>query len=229
MVASGDVLILTPDQLPEIPQADVVLFGLWVTPETAGNFGVMFCRRENPEELITFLQKPTPDIIREKSRNNSFLIDAGIWLLSEKAVNSLMQNCGWHHKTQTFSNKVPDTYDLYGSWALSLGAAPVQKDSSIAELTTAVVPLPDAGFYHFGTNNDLIQSLYDIQNLVSDQSRLGFRDMKSNQSIWVENSSIPPSWSLGSCNVLTGVEENNWDITLPDGVCVDIVPHLWFC
>ena len=69
MVASGDVLILIPDQLPEIPQADVVLFGLWVTPETASNFGVMFCRRENPEELVTFLQKPTPDIIREKSRN----------------------------------------------------------------------------------------------------------------------------------------------------------------
>ena len=55
------------------------------------------------------------------------------------------------------------------------------------------------------------------------------RDMKSNQSIWVENSSIPPSWSLGSCNVLTGIGDNDWDITLPDGVCVDIVPHLWFC
>ena len=161
--------------------------------------------------------------------NHSFLIDAGIWLLSEKAVNSLMQNCGWDHNTQTFSNKVPDTYDLYGSWALSLGAAPLRKDSSIAELTTAVVPLPDTGFYHFGTNNDLIQSLYDIQNLVSDQSRLGIRDMKSNQSIWVENSSIPPLWHLGSRNVLTGIEDNNWDITLPDGVSVDIVPRLWFC
>ena len=55
MVASGDVLILTPNQIPEIPQADVVLFGLWVTQETAGNFGVMFCRRENPQELVTFL------------------------------------------------------------------------------------------------------------------------------------------------------------------------------
>ena len=72
--------------------------------------------------------------------------------------------------------------------------------ASIRDLTTTALPLPDTGFYHFGINNDLIQSLYDIQNLVSDQSLLGTvatlaqprqyilnadfkaaRDMKSNQ------------------------------------------------
>jgi len=243
MVASGDVLILPPEQLPEIPEADVILFGLWVTPETASKFGVMFCKRENPEELVTFLQKPTPDIIREKSRNHSFLIDAGIWLLSESAVASLMMKCGWNEKTQVFSGNLPESYDLYGGWALSLGENPVEEDSVIGELTTAVVPLADADFYHFGTNQDLIQSLYDIQNLVSDQSRLGavatlaqprqfiqnsdFKaplDQKSNQSIWVENSSIPYSWKLGSRNVITGIGSNNWAITLADGVCLDIVP-----
>ncbi len=64
MVASGDVLILTPNQLPEVPQADVVFFGLWVTPVTASNFGVMFCRRENPENLVTLpsetIYRPDP-------------------------------------------------------------------------------------------------------------------------------------------------------------------------
>ncbi|MDF7823177.1 bifunctional fucokinase/fucose-1-phosphate guanylyltransferase [Pontiellaceae bacterium B12227] len=242
MVASGDVLVRLEDKLPEIPDADVVFFGLWVKPEEAQNFGVMFCDPDSPEELVTFLQKPTPDAIREKSRNSAFLIDVGIWLLSERAVDCLMKKSGWDAEKQTFSGEVPDTYDLYGSWALNLGSDPVEMDPEVGKLTTAVVPLPDAGFFHFGTCGDMIHSLYELQNLVSDQSKLGAvatlaqpnqfvqncvfeapLRRQSNDALWVENSYIPESWTVASRNILTGVPQNDWALDLEEGVCLDFV------
>ncbi len=243
MVASGDVLVRLEGAVPPIPEADVVFFGLWVKPEEAQNFGVMFCDRHEPEKLVTFLQKPTPDTIREKSRENAFLIDVGIWLLSERAVDCLMKKSGWETGKQAFTGTVPDTYDLYGSWALNLGSDPVESDSDIGRLTTAVVPLPSAGFYHFGTCNDMLQSLYELQNLVSDQTKLGavatlaqprqfvqnsvFKAplrREENHSLWVENSHVPASWKIASQNILTGVPENDWVLELENGVCLDFLP-----
>ncbi len=243
MVASGDVLVRLEGELPPIPEADVVFFGLWVKPEEAQNFGVMFCDRHDPEKLVTFLQKPTPDTIREKSREHAFLVDVGIWLLSERAVDCLMEKSGWDAKTQTFAQGAPDTYDLYGSWALNLGSTPVESDPGMDGLTTAVVPLPDAGFYHFGTCGDMLQSLYQLQNLVADQTKLGavaslaqprqflqnsvFQAplrREENHSLWVENSHIPASWKIASENILTGVPENNWALELEDGACLDFLP-----
>ncbi len=243
MVASGDVLVRLEGGLPEIPDADVVFFGLWVTPEEAQQFGVMFCEPGNTENLVTFLQKPTPDTIREMSRDHAFLVDVGIWLLSEKAVNCLMKKSGWDADRQAFSGELPDTYDLYGSWALNLGSDPVESDPEVGELTTAVVPLPDAGFYHFGTCTDMIQSIYELQNLVSDQSKLGSvathaqprqfvqncvfeapLRQRGNESLWVENSHIPETWKIASENILTGVPENDWTLELEDQVCLDFVP-----
>jgi galactokinase/mevalonate kinase-like predicted kinase len=242
MVASGDVLVRLEGELPAIPDADVVFFGLWVTPEEAQNFGVMFCDPAAPDKLVTFLQKPTPDTIRAKSRDSAFLIDVGIWLLSERAVDCLMKKSGWDAQQQAFTHGVPDTYDLYGSWALNLGADPVENDPEVGALTTAVVPLPDAGFYHFGTCADMLQSLYELQNLVSDQTKLGAVSMlaqprqfvqncvfeaplrrQANDSLWVENSHIPSTWKIASENILTGVPKNDWELELEDSVCLDFV------
>jgi galactokinase/mevalonate kinase-like predicted kinase len=243
MVASGDVLVRLEGELPPIPEADVVFFGLWVKPEEAQNFGVMFCDCHEPEKLVTFLQKPMPDTIREKSRENAFLVDVGIWLLSERAVDCLMKKSGWDAEKQTFVHGAPDTYDLYGSWALNLGSEPVESDPDIGGLTTAVVPLPDAGFYHFGTCGDMLKSLYELQNLVADQTKLGavaslaqprqflqnsvFQAplrREENHSLWVENSHIPASWKIASENILTGVPENDWTLDLEDGACLDFLP-----
>jgi len=243
MVASGDVLVNMACAPPRIPEADVVFFGLWVTPEQAQNFGVMFCDRHEPEKLVTFLQKPSPDTIRQKSRDNAFLIDVGIWLLSERAVNCLMQETGWDAERQTFARDVPDTYDLYGSWALGLGSEPVETDPQISPLTTVVVPLSGAGFYHFGTCGDMVQSLYELQNLEADQTKLGtvptlaqprqfvqnavFKaplHREENHSLWVEDSYIPATWKIAAQNILTGVPENEWPLELEDGVCLDFVP-----
>ena len=244
MVASGDVLVrLENEELPNIPEADVVLFGLWTTPEVAQNFGVMFCDRDHPQELLTFLQKPSPDTIRKKSREYAFLVDAGIWLLSQRAVDCLMQKSGWDSSKEKFNQEVPDQYDLYGDWALRLGTDAQEKDPQVSELSVAVVPISDAGFYHFGTCPDMLDSLYELQNLVVDQTRLGTVGSlaqprqfvqnahfmaplrrEENHSLWVENSYIPASWKIACRNVLTGVPKNDWTIELEEGVCIDFVP-----
>ena len=47
---------------------------------------------------------------------------------------------------------------------------------------------------------------------------------EQNYNIWVENSFIGPRWTLTHDNIVTGVPENDWDITLKPGECIDVVP-----
>ncbi|RKX85793.1 MAG: hypothetical protein DRP70_11145 [Spirochaetes bacterium] len=86
----------------------------------------------------------------------------------------------------------------------------MQNDASIGELATAVLPLPDNGFYHFGTNTDLVQSL----------STHGFADLfrgelQDNRTFWLdkrgislEDAGLNPSEDIQSANIFS-VEENS--------------------
>lgn len=240
VVASGDVLL--EGETGPIPDADVVLLGMWTTPDEASHFGVLFCDRENPEKLVTFLQKPDPTRTRSLSRDYMFLIDVGVWLLSGRAVDCLMKKCGWDPATETFTDQAPSTYDLYGEWALSLGSQPEKADPDITGLSVAVVPVQNGEFYHFGRGDDIIESSYRLQNKVMDQTRLGAVPSlgqprqfvlnskfslprgESNERLWIENSIIPEGWKVASRHVITGVPENNWKLSLADGCCLDFVP-----
>jgi galactokinase/mevalonate kinase-like predicted kinase len=240
LVASGDVLLL--GEVEQIPDADVVLLGMWTTPEQAEHFGVMFCDRDRPEQLIKFLQKPDPARTRELSRDHLFLIDVGVWLFSAKAVRCLMKQCGWNEQDQLFENGQPATCDLYGEWALHLGSDPEKRDAEISGLSVAVVPVQDGEFYHFGRSNDIIESSYQLQNKVMDQTRLGAvpslgqprqfvlnsvfdnRRGESNERLWIENSCVPSGWELARRHVITGVPENDWTLSLDEGRCLDLVP-----
>ena len=51
LVASGDVYIRNSEPLQEIPDADVVCYGLWVDPSLATNHGVFVSDRNCPDEL----------------------------------------------------------------------------------------------------------------------------------------------------------------------------------
>jgi galactokinase/mevalonate kinase-like predicted kinase len=243
LVASGDVLLRSAPELPPLPDADVVLLGLWARPEDARRFGVLFCDRERPEQLEFFLQKPSTDRIRELAADKVFLLDVGVWLLSARAVTCLLRKCGWDSRSGSFPTAGPREYDLYGSWALHLGRAPVQPDPEVSALSVAVVPLPEGEFYHFGTNREMIHSAYQLQTHVVDQTRLGAMGaqphprqfvqnalfscplrQEENHTLWVENSRIPSTWSLASEHVLTGVPPNEWTLRLDPGVCLDAVP-----
>lgn len=243
MITSGDVLLRFARELPPFPDVDVLGLGMWVTPEKAKDFGVFFSPRSRPTELAFFLQKPEPDDIRSHTGQHLHLVDTGMWLLSERAVRVLMAKCGWDAQRQTFATNTAANYELYAQFGLSLGSRPTVRDLEISALTSAVVPLPEAEFYHFGTSRQLIESVVALQNLELDETKLGLVGAKGhpnqflqnsafqfplrreeNHTLWVENSVVPATWQLAHEHVLTGVPENSWDLRLEPGVCLDFVP-----
>lgn len=46
----------------------------------------------------------------------------------------------------------------------------------------------------------------------------------NNQNIWIENSCVGEKWNVTRNNIVTGVPQNDWQISLMEGQCVDIVP-----
>ena len=173
MITSGDVLLRFAPDLPPFPDVDVLGLGMWVPPETARNFGVFFCPRQHPGELAFFLQKPAPSRIRELAGQYLALVDTGMWLLSERAVNVLMAASGWDPAAGAFKSGRAGFYELYAQFGLGLGSSPTVSDPAIGALSCAVVPLPAAEFYHFGTSAQMIESVSTLQHLVVDGTQLG--------------------------------------------------------
>ncbi len=233
LIASGDVLIRA-GKLQNIPEADVVCYGLWVDPSLAKNHGVFVSRRETPDQLDFMLQKPSVKQLGDLMHSYFFLMDIGIWLLSDRAVNLLL-------KRSTQDGQVTN-YDLYGEFGCALGKHPSTLDDALSQLSVAILPLEGGEFYHYGTSRELLSSTVSIQNLVYDQRaivQLGIKPHPSifiqnahsdvelssaNQNIWIENSWIGSRWSLHCNHIITGVPQNDWAVNLPDGVCIDIVP-----
>lgn len=235
LIASGDVYVRAPRGIPPIPQADVVCFGLWNDLSQATRHGVFASPRANPDVLDFMLQKPSVEQLQELAGTHLFLMDVGIWLLSDRALSILEQR-------STGPDGDPVFYDLYSDFGGALGASPGISDADINSLSVAVIPIEDGEFYHYGTSRELVSSTVRVQNLVSDQRRIMHRKIKpdasiftansfvatdftpANNNIWIENSHVGKGWTLTRCNIVTGVPENDWDITLPPGVCLDIVP-----
>lgn len=233
LIASGDVYIRA-GKLQEIPEADVVCYGLWVDSSLAKNHGVFVSRRETPDRLDYMLQKPSVETLGQLMHTHLFLMDIGIWLLSDRAVELLMKR----------SSRGEDivNYDLYSDFGCSLGEHPTLQDDELAQLSVAILPLQDGEFYHYGTSREMISSTVSIQNLVYDQRaimHLGVKPHPSifiqnahkdipltadNQNTWIENSWVGAQWTLSANNIITGVPQNDWKVNLPQGVCVDVVP-----
>ena len=45
-----------------------------------------------------------------------------------------------------------------------------------------------------------------------------------NSELWVENSFVGKRWTLADRHVITGVPVNDWELHVPSGVCIDVVP-----
>ncbi len=233
LVASGDVLIRA-GKLQPIPEADVVCYGLWVEPSLAKNHGVFLSRRTTPGRLDFMLQKPSVATLGKLMHTHLCLMDVGVWLLSDRAVECLVAR-------STANGEVCD-YDLYGDFGCRLGDNPTLHDAQLAGLSVAILPLEEGEFYHFGTSRELISSTLSIQNHVIDQRaimHLGVKPHPSifiqnahceaaltadNQNVWIENSHVGTGWRLRSNHIITGVPVNDWRVDLPQDFCVDFVP-----
>jgi len=242
LIASGDVLnYFEVGQIKDLPNVDVLCFGMWSDAMRSSHHGVFFAPKESPDRLEFMLQKPTSAKIQELSENYFYMIDTGIWLLSEKAISVLMKKSSWDQCKGEFKNKIPDYYDLYGDFGMALGKTPTSIDKEISTLSVSVYPLENGHFLHFGKNKDLFSSTHSLQNLVLDQRKclkppekfpyiftqnsiveVEFYD--NNNNIWIENSHISSKWRLNSEHIITGIPENNWTLTIPSGICLDIIP-----
>lgn len=235
LIASGDVYIRAEGPLGPVPEADVVCYGLWVDPELATHHGVYALARDHSDELDFMIQKPTLAELENLSASHLFLMDIGIWMLSDRALDLLV-------KRSTNTDGTIRCYDLYSEFGLALGRHPRIADSELNGLTVAILPLPGGEFYHYGTTRELLSSTVAVQGLVRDQRRIMHRKVKphpaifvqnsevgltfsaANSDIWIENSCVPASWSLTQRNVVTGVPRNDWALSLDSGQCLDIVP-----
>lgn len=235
LIASGDVYIRNSEPLQDIPEADVVCYGLWVDPVLATNHGVFVSARKSESQLDFMLQKPTMEELGNLAGTHLFLMDIGVWLLSDRAVELLM-------KRSYAEDGTMQQYDLYSEFGLALGEHPQIQDSELNSLSVAILPLPGGEFYHYGTSRELISSTLAVQNLVTDQRAIMQLKVKphpamfvqnadvrlqltaANSELWIENSSIGKGWALDNRHIITGVPYNNWNLCLPAGVCVDVVP-----
>ena len=235
MVVSGDVLIRATQPLQPIPDADVVCYGLWLDASVAKNHGVFVSDRRTPTVLKQMLQKPSVQTLAELQKDHFYLTDIGVWLLSDKAIELLMK------RSQSTPNDFKE-YDLYSEFGCALGTDPSKPDDEISALKVAILPLAGGEFYHFGTSREMISSTLRLQNLVNDQREIMHIDRKphpsifvqnsvmkipfteENTNVWVENSYIGPRWHLTHDHVITGVPENDWEIILEPGDCIDVVP-----
>lgn len=247
LIASGDVYIRSEESLQEVPEADVVCYGLWTDLSLATHHGVFVAKRDTPEKLDFMLQKPSISTLESLSSSHLFLMDIGIWLLSDKAVDLLMKRSFHTNESAKASNDnandiTPGYYDLYSNFGTALGQHPTGSDEAINALTVAIVPLQGGEFYHYGTSRELISSTLAVQNKVFDQRKVIQRKVKphpamfvqnadvrvklqaTNDTLWIENSVIGARWQLEREHILTGVPENDWELNLKAGICIDVVP-----
>ena len=234
LIASGDVYIRAEGKLQPIPDVDVVCYGLWADPNLAKNHGVFLSSRANPDRLDFMLQKPSVEELGKLTQSHFFLMDIGVWLLSDRAVQMLVER----------SNRGGEIgfYDLYSEFGLTLGEHPRIVDEELNKLSVAILPLPGGEFYHYGTSRELISSTVAVQNLVNDQRRIMHLKVKphpamfvqnafvgktlkpENSEVWIENSWVGSKWDLHSQHIITGVPQNDWALDVPSGVCIDVVP-----
>lgn len=244
MVVSGDVLIRATQPLQPVPDADVVCYGLWLDASVAKNHGVFVSDRRTPSVLKQMLQKPSVQTLAELQKDHFYLTDIGVWLLSDKAVALLMKRSLRNPGDLNTPSNPNDfrEYDLYSEFGCALGTDPSKPDDEISSLKVAILPLAGGEFYHFGTSREMIASTLRLQNLVNDQREIMHIDRKphpsifvqnslvkvpfteENSNIWIENSFVGPRWHLTHDHVITGVPENDWEISLEPGECIDVVP-----
>lgn len=234
LIASGDVYIRASQPLQPIPDADVVCYGLWVDPNLAKNHGVFVSSRSCPDKLDFMLQKPSVEELGKLMQTHLFLMDIGIWLLSDRAVDLLVK--------RSYKEGQLSYYDLYSDFGLTLGEHPQIMDEELSTLRVAILPLPGGEFYHYGTSRELISSTLAVQNLVNDQreimhrkvkphpamfiqnAEVGYKLTSDNSEIWIENSSVGEGWNIHQQTIVTGVPVNDWKLNVPSGVCIDVVP-----
>ena len=81
------------DRFHQLPEADVVVFGIWVEDEVASRHGVFFSRKDLPDRLAFVRQKPSEKELQELAANYFYLMDSGIVLFNERTTMICTERC----------------------------------------------------------------------------------------------------------------------------------------
>ena len=188
MVVSGDVYIRATGPLQPIPEADVVCYGLWADSSLARNHGVFVSKRATPDVLEYMLQKPSVETLSQLMRDSFFLMDIGIWLFSDKAMNLLMKrSLKAMPSDAVLKAEDVDFYDMYSEFGMALGANPKIADKEVNDLKVIILPLPGGEFHHYGTSPEMISSTLAVQNSVINQHEILRKGLKPHPSIFIQN------------------------------------------
>ena len=243
LVACGDVLLDWDNWLPETGSHDVLITGLQTSAEETARHGALICPNDAPARLEYFRQKPPLEELAALDGSHRFALDTGIWLFSARALECILQCCGWDAANSSFqSGAYPQKYDLYSDFGQALGTRPTVKNALINPLNAAVLPLNTARFFHFGTQRSVLASTRRLlsppdKQLSFDSAALDTQSEPlqinakvaddcclNSRFIWIENAVIPAGWKLEGKNAITGIPDNRWKLHVPDGVCIDMVP-----
>lgn len=237
LIASGDVLVLMARDRQALPDADVVVMGMRTSPAVARHFGVFICRKRDGE-LEFMLQKPAEESLRALGPDQRFLLDVGLWVLGPEAVRALLSTC----LPATDDHEAPvKPLDLYTDVGLSLGRSPSRPHNVFSRLSVRVVEIGEGAFYHFGTSRQLVETTSALQHDVLSGARVRGPRSRPEQiilnsvvdipvfgsnchTLWIENAWVPAAWSLEHSHVITGIPENQIDLRVRAGVCLDVVP-----
>ena len=243
LVTSGDVwLDFDATDIPEM-KSDIVGVGMQVSPEVAQHFGVYFVRKDvrnggiEERPISFFRQKPTVTEILREIATYDFFVDTGMWLLSANALQVLFHRCGWSSRSGKFTTKtgLPDFLDLYTEVGTALGDAgrvpKVLKEAGFDVLTSGVIPLTQARFYHLGSSRQLLESMEQLQR-ESPTPQRAFRIASVEPSErprergmnWVEGSLISHALELEGTNLVTGLPAKAKLRRLASEQCLDVAP-----
>ena len=232
MVASGDVLFQFDDSLSTLPEADILIFGAAIDPESARQFGVLFVDPADPQRLRSFAQKPSREELQTRSTATRFLVDTGAWLLGARAVDLLLAKSGCDRNVTIDESVNP--FELYAGLGPALGSHPIQADPAANLLSVAVVELTGGKFLHFGSTRQLCEASARVVDSKGGNGRISGPEILNSEvsnpllttsgPIWISDSVISQSWNLSGGHVFTGLPENTWALSPPAGACIDMTP-----
>jgi len=242
LVTAGDVwLEFDPLQTPVI-SSDICCLGMHATASLAKDFGVFFVdkkkiRESHENPIRTFLQKPSVGEIASRSRDTKFLVDTGMWLLSAEALILLFKRCGWNNKNEQFDTEdgFPAYLDLYTEigTVLSRSQNPPAELKKLGwnKLTSSVVPLKEARFFHLGSSKQVFDSFHEIQahhgiknNVLASCTPPTSLPKAARGPVWLDSVQSRPIDFRGY-NFATGLPKQIKIKRFDKGVCLELLPY----
>ncbi len=272
----GQVVLASGDVLLTFDASEVVFRGSGVTGlaypgpvEVASSHGVYIVPQtlsgEDAVRVVDFLQKPTYEDLKKcdglDAADRAF-IDTGVMNFAIDAVEVLMDAAGIRLEDRKVvvekdglcehlinANAQLDIYREipFAMLGKSEAISPHQSIHLLQQIPFSVFLLPYCEFFHIGTSNKLVQSIYTINHTASiyrfqnfsrakvlEKSDLGSAfvynslinadSIKANGLALIEGCYLEGEIQLDGENILTGVPKHTGSISLQEGICATCVP-----